>query len=312
MSRLALSACAVLLATAACQPKEEGSPEPTAGKPATARTGGSGGSSASGGSGAGSGGSGGSSTPAATGGAGNVPATGGATGSTGGSPGTGGGGAGGGAAGAGGGAGGAPATNTDAAAPDTASGTPSTPGLKKIFDGTSWDGWEYDPRCWKLENGAMRGQCPSGQSQAFTKESYSNFRLILHSRMVASNDHLGVCIWGGRPRAGSYGFAGCLLPQPPGGAFWDYLTNKDHPTGGDKSKQSMWHKTEILANRMTGRVLMAVDGKLVHDFKDTQLPRRQNGPIGMQIHKATPTIVEYKDIEIEVDPKEDRLITLTQ
>ena len=201
----------------------------------------------------------------------------------------------------------------DAPAEDASgeAGPAATPGMVKIFDGTSWDGWEYDPRCWKLQDRAMRGQCPSGQSQAFTKESYSNFRLILWSRMVASNDHLGVCIWGGRPGAGSYGFSGCLLPQPPGGAFWDYATNTDHPTGGDKSKQNLWHKTEILANRTTGKVLMAVDGKLVHTFQDKQLARRKHGPIGMQIHKATPTIVEYRDIEVEVDPKEDRLITLT-
>jgi hypothetical protein len=96
-----------------------------------------------------------------------------------------------------------------------------------------------------------------------------------------------------------------------GGAFWDYATNTDHPTGGDKSFQNQWHKTEILANRMTGRVLMAVNGKLVHDYMDKQLARRKHGPIGMQIHKAGAYIAEYRDIEIEVDPKEDRLITLT-
>jgi hypothetical protein len=266
----------------------------TGGSGGTSASGGSGGASASGGSGGSTGGSGGSST----GGTG--------TGGSGGSS-TGGSGTGGSTASDAGGTGDGPAS--DAPAGDGPSA--ATPGMVKIFDGSSWDGWEYDPRCWKLVDRAMRGQCPSGQSMAFTKESYSNFRLILWSRMVQSNDHLGVCIWGGRPGAGSYGFSGCLLPQPPGGAFWDYATNTDHPTGGDKSFQMMWHKTEILANRMTGRVLMAVNGKLVHDYMDKQLARRKHGPIGMQIHKAGAYIAEYRDIEVEVDPKEDRLITLT-
>ena len=72
-----------------------------------------------------------------------------------------------------------------------------------------------------------------------------------------------------------------------------------------------WHQTEILANRDTGRVLVAVNGKLLHDYQDSPatLPRRKAGPIGMQIHKAG-TESEYKDISVEVDPKSDQLITL--
>jgi hypothetical protein len=157
----------------------------------------------------------------------------------------------------------------------------------------------------------MRGQVQSGQSQAFTKESYSNFRLILKSRMVASNDHLGVCLWGGRPAAGSYGFSRCLLVIPPRGSIWDYSNNTDHPRPELGINQNEWHTTEILANRTTGKVLVAVNGKLVHTYMDTRLNVRQHGPIGMQIHRAGATIVEYKGIDIEVDPKNENLLTLT-
>jgi hypothetical protein len=128
---------------------------------------------------------------------------------------------------------------------------------------------------------------------------------------VVGNDHLGICLWGGRPAAGSYGFAKCLLVIPPNGAIWDYLTNKDNPKPDYQKGMAEWHKTEILANRTTGRVLVAVNGKLVHDYQDSpaNLPKRQNGPIGMQIHKAG-TESEYKDIEIEVDPKVDHLLSV--
>jgi len=181
----------------------------------------------------------------------------------------------------------------------------------KIFDGTSWDNWVYDPRCWTIVGGAMHGQCPGGQSQAFTKESYSNFRLILQARMVTTNDHLGICLWGDRPGAGKYGFGGCLLVIPPNGAIWDYRTNSDNPKPANDAIKFMFHKVEILADRTIGRVQVAVNGKLVHDYRDKILPQRKHGPIGMQIHKAGAYEVEYKDIEVEVDPKEDRLITLT-
>ena len=186
------------------------------------------------------------------------------------------------------------------------------PGMTVLFDGTNFDHWVYNPAAWTIKDGAMHGKSPQGQSQAFTKENYSSFRLIVSSRMVKSNDHLGVCLWGGRPAAGRYGFERCLLVIPPHGAIWDYLDNSDHP----KPKifdQNEWHRTEILANRETGKVLVATDGKLVHEYQDPagQLGRRQNGPIGMQIHRAGEPEVQYKDIAIEVDPKEDRLLTLT-
>jgi hypothetical protein len=197
-----------------------------------------------------------------------------------------------------------------AVAPVTDGGATSYPGMVRIFDGKTWEGWEYDRRCWTIVDGAMHGKSPSGQSQAFTKESYSNFRLILKSKMVKTMDHLGVCLWGDRPAAGSYGFGGCLLMIPPSGSFWDYRNGTDHARPGNEAIKYMFHETEVLANRTTGRILVAVNGKLVHDFKDPNLSRRKHGPIGMQIHKAGDTEVEYKDIEIEVDPKDDKLITL--
>jgi len=192
---------------------------------------------------------------------------------------------------------------------DTAA--PVSSGLVKIFDGTSFDNWVYNPAYWKLRDGAMVGRSTGGQSMAFTRQDYSNFRLIVWSRMVVGNDHLGICLWGGRPAAGSYGFSKCLLVIPPNGAIWDYLTNKDNPKPNYQVGMAEWHKTEVLANRTTGRVLVAVNGKLVHDYQDSPatLPKRQNGPIGMQIHK-TGTESEYKDIEVEVDPKVDRLLTV--
>jgi hypothetical protein len=198
-----------------------------------------------------------------------------------------------------------------AASPDGAGVTPPATNLVKIFDGTSFENWEYNPSAWTLRDGAMVGKVGSGQSQAFTKKDYSSFRLIVWSRMVVGNDHLGICLWGARPAAGTYGFGKCLLVIPPNGAIWDYLTNTDNPKPDYQKGMTEWHRTEILANRTTGRVLVAVNGKLVHDYQDppAKLPKRQNGPVGVQIHKAG-TESEYKDIEIEVDPKDDRLLTV--
>jgi hypothetical protein len=192
-------------------------------------------------------------------------------------------------------------------------GLPTAPGLVKIFDGSGWDNWDYDPKAWTIVEGAMHGHITGGQSQAFTKKDYANFRLIVWSRMTKGNDHLGICIWGGRPGAGKYGFERCLLVIPPNGAIWDYLENKDYPKPDYQKGMEVWHRTEILANQKTGKVLVAISGKLIHEFQDTpdRLAKRKPGPVGMQIHKAGEPEVEYKDIEIEVDPPSDKLVTLT-
>jgi hypothetical protein len=197
-----------------------------------------------------------------------------------------------------------------ATAPDGAA--PVSAGLVKIFDGTSFDNWVYNPAAWTLKDGAMVGKVASGQSLAFTKADYSSFRLVVWSRMVNGNDHLGICFWGGRPAPGKYGFEKCLLVIPPNAAIWDYLTNTDNPKPDYQKGMAEWHKTEILANRTTGHVLVAVNGKLLHYYQDpaAKMARRQSGPVGVQIHKAG-TESEYKDIEIEVDPKDDKLLTLT-
>ena len=205
-----------------------------------------------------------------------------------------------------------PSSDAPVAGPPAGDGAASS-GLVKIFDGTSFDNWEYDPKAWVLKDGAMHGNIQGGQSQAFTKKDYSNFRLIVWSRMTAGNDHLGICFWGSRPGPGKFGFGGCLLVIPPNAAIWDYLRNQDHPKPNYQVGMSDWHKTEILANRTTGRVLVAVNGKLLHEYQDppANLSQRKNGPVGMQIHKAGAPHVEYKDIEIEVDPPNQQLITLT-
>jgi hypothetical protein len=204
----------------------------------------------------------------------------------------------------------APPPAPDAVASGEA-GTPTLPGMVTLFDGSSFDNWVYDPAAWKIVDRAMVGKVGGGQSQAFTKADYGSFRLIVWSRMVNGNDHLGICFWGARPAPGKYGFGACLLVIPPNGAIWDYLTNTDNPKPNYQVGMADWHQTEILANQTTGRVQVAVNGKLVHDYQDpaAKLPRRKRGPIGMQIHKAG-TESEYRDISVEVDPKSDQLLTL--
>jgi hypothetical protein len=273
--------------------------------------------SAGGKSGAGSGGS-----PGGAGGAGGVQPPGGAPGAGGAGGDTGSGGAGvpdagppdavgGGAGGANGGAGGA---NGGAGGASGGAGGASgdvPPGMTKLFDGTTLTGWDGNPAFWSVKDGAIDGTAQKGGQLIMTKDDYDDFRFIVASRRVSMTEHLGICFWGGRTPVWKYN--GCKLLIPPSGGSWEYagsgglpgITPYPHPSFDPQQ----WHVTELLAHLKTGTVEMAIDGTHVLTYKEPNLGRLKQGPIGLQIH-ANASEVQYKDVYVEVNPAVDKLLTL--
>jgi Domain of Unknown Function (DUF1080) len=197
------------------------------------------------------------------------------------------------------------------------------PGCAKIFDGKSFEGWEADPSTWSIADGAMRGVGGSSRL-AYTKADYGSFRLIFTARMNPVNgDHLGVLFWGDRPKDPSrpkIDNAGWIQFMPPFGGMWDYHPpkhrNLPHETLAQASRDSTrWCTTELLCNLEKGTMRAAVDGvetvRYTHpDAGERKDPERRiiPGPIGMFRHGSGAS--EYKGIYLEVDPKEDKLLTV--
>jgi hypothetical protein len=288
--------------------------------PASGRaTGGSGGRATGTG---GAGGSGGSASGGSAGsaGVGGSAGSGGAMGGAGGSSGSGGDGVGtGGAAGGLGGADGGvnetappPATADGGAASVTDGGTWAIPpGMTNLFDGTSLDGWTGNPAVWKLNaaDKAIEGITPesNGGTYFYTKGDYDDFRVVVTERAVATMNHMGLCFWGGR---GGTGANGCLDVIPPSGSIWDYGDGGQKPGGVGSANNPikfMWHQVEILASAATGEILVAVNGKQTTTYK--KAGRAKKGPFGLQAH-AKASHQQYRDIWIEANPKERRLLTV--
>jgi hypothetical protein len=197
------------------------------------------------------------------------------------------------------------------------------PGCVKIFNGKNFDGWEADPSTWSIVEGAMRGVGGTSRA-AYTKKDYGSFRLIFTSRMNPVNrDHLGVLFWGDRPldpAKPKIDGAGWLQFMPPHGAMWDYHPpkhkNLPHETlakgGRDFTK---WNTCEILCNLEKGTMRAAVDGVEIARYQHPTPSERKDpekrivaGPIAMFRHGGGAS--EYKDIYVEENPKEDRLVTV--
>ena len=190
-------------------------------------------------------------------------------------------------------------------------------GLTPLFDGKTLNGWVGNPDSWKVEDGAIVAR--DGNQALMTAADYDNFRIIVSTVQVQEpTNHQGICFWGDRPAKGDWGYGGCMDVMPPMPWTWDYTT-KAALAGQmllsrdlDKElgiKRSQWTQAEILVNREKGTIRMAVNGIEVLSYIDSNPSRLKKGPIGLQAH-AKNSEVRYKDIFIEVNPTEDRLITV--
>jgi hypothetical protein len=187
-------------------------------------------------------------------------------------------------------------------------------GLTPLFDGKTLKGWVGDPACWKVVDGAIVGV--KGDQNLMTEGDYDNFRLIVSTRQVKEpSNHQGIGFWGERMPPGKYGYGKCLLVMPPSKWMWDYSRG-----GGAvgkvalgqnlaQIKNSGWTQAEILVNLPKATVRMAINGVEMLNYTDSDPKRWKKGPIGLQAHAGNKD-VRYKDIFIEVNPKEDKLITL--
>jgi len=211
----------------------------------------------------------------------------------------------------------------DATLVSQAESASSYPGCIKIFNGVNFDGWEADPSTWSIVDGAMRGF--GGTSRlAFTKRDYGSFRLIFTARMnPVNNDHLGVLFWGDRPIDPSkpkIDNAGWIQFMPPQGAMWDYHPPKHHnlthqTIAAGERDFTQWCTTEIICDLEKGVMRAAVNGVEIVRYTHPDAGERKNpekriisGPIGMFRHGKGAS--EYKDIYLEVNPKDDRFLTV--
>jgi hypothetical protein len=191
-------------------------------------------------------------------------------------------------------------------------GPPPTPaGLTSIFDGTTLNGWDGNPTIWSVKDAAIHGITQNGGQLIKTKELYDNFRIVGSARMLGADisQHLGICIWGAPAAPGNWGYAGCVEFTPGSGSYWDYGKCGAKNQNYTYATKPVWSQFEILANLMTGKVRVAINGHEVGGYTDCANSGHKKGPIGLQIH-AHASEVEYKDLAVQVNPTEDKLLTV--
>ncbi len=198
--------------------------------------------------------------------------------------------------------------------------------IASLFDGQSLAGWTQIPEnSWIATNGAM-ASLGLARGVIYTANDYGHYRLMFTMRHVSGNkDHQAcVLVFCTRPRPGQKPLdaLGGIQFQVPNGGHWDYRPGHNNGGKGEftsvtktKFDPHQWSRVEILVDAAKGVARMAVaqpPGSPAVEVLDFNVPEAgKAGPIAWQMHNKG-LFDEYKDVSIEVDPKEDRLITVNQ
>jgi Domain of Unknown Function (DUF1080) len=176
---------------------------------------------------------------------------------------------------------------------------------------------------WVVKDGAM-ASTGSGRGVIYSAKDYGRFRLMFTLRHVSGDpDHRAcVLIFCTRPQGGEKPLdaLGGIQFQVPNGGHWDYRPGMNNAGGAEftsmtkqKFDEHEWSRVEIVADASKGTARMAVaqpiGSKAIEmlDFKDPAAGKV--GPVALQMHNAG-LFDEYKDLAIEVDPKDDELISM--
>jgi hypothetical protein len=200
----------------------------------------------------------------------------------------------------------------------------------KLFDGKTLDGWEGYSDFWSVKDGeivAKNKEPIAFSTYLTTKKTFSDFRLTFSAKLVQSEMHSGIALWGAlfvpkevkdaAKEHAEHTYQGQLVMFPSGYGLWDlYRRNGDinlsqalRDVEIKAGKQHDWNDMEILAQG--NRIRFAVNGKAVLDWHDPQPDLVKEGPIGLQLHSnKDPQEIHWKGLVIETFPKEDKLLTV--
>jgi hypothetical protein len=184
-----------------------------------------------------------------------------------------------------------------------------------LFNGKDLTGWEgQTKKHFSVQDGIIVGKngkenAPPASTYLVTKQKYRNFRLIFESKLVTSEMHSGIALWGKtvERKGDPFSYQGHLVMYPSNYGFYDlYCRNsvyRDTKKVAKKAgKQHDWNRMEILA--IGHRIQHVINGKLVADWSDPKPELCGTGPIGLQLHShRAPQEVQFRGLILTVDPE---------
>jgi len=201
------------------------------------------------------------------------------------------------------------------------------PGFKPIFDGKSLEGWDGNPKFWKVEDGAITGQTTADNPTKgntfliWRQGDVDDFVLRLQYKIVGGNSGIQYRSKEGDPwvvggyqadfEAGDM-FSGILYEERGRGILAQRGTKVTIDIDGKKHEEKIgdskelqshikkedWNDYEITAqgNRLTHKI----NGHVTAEVIDNQTSKRaMSGILALQVHAGPPMKVQFKNLRLQ-------------
>jgi hypothetical protein len=207
-------------------------------------------------------------------------------------------------------------------------------GFKPIFNGKSLDGWDGNPKLWRVEDGAIVGETTAeNPTQGNTFLIWrggkpANFELKAEFRTPNpgfANSGIQIRSWEGPEKWRVSGYQPDITGDNQytgicyGENFRGILAQRgekvtigaDHKPKvveqlGDPNelvkvvKKHDWNEYDIVANG--NRIIQKINGQVMCDITDEDTMARKDGIIALQIHAGPPMKVQFRNIRIKELP----------
>ncbi len=181
-------------------------------------------------------------------------------------------------------------------------------GFRPLFNGHDLEGWDGDPRLWRVVDGAIVGSTEetSIDQNSFlsTVDVFSDFVLDISVRL--RNHNSGVQFRSRRlPEFGVAGYQadiaeeryfGMLYEEQGRGFFeyWNEMSDSERAAVHAQARQGQWNRYRITCRG--DRVRIELNGVTTCDISDPEGARK--GVIALQLHTGPPMQVRFKEISI--------------
>lgn len=189
----------------------------------------------------------------------------------------------------------------------------------QIFNGKDLAGWVGHEKYWSVKDGVIIGKNTDKvpvSTYLLTERKFTDFRLVFESKLVTSEMHSGIAMWGriAPDKGDMFTYAGHLVMYPSGYGFYDLygrnMLHQNAPAAQKVGKQHDWNKMEILAQG--NRIRFVLNGTLISDWREPEPDRIKEAPIGLQLHSnSVPQEIQWKGLDLETFP-EDKLLTVKE
>ena len=176
-------------------------------------------------------------------------------------------------------------------------------GFNPLFNGKNLDGWDGDPRLWKVVDGVIEGSTEGVTLQQnsflFTKRTFSNF--VLKAQMKLRNHNSGIqfrsqrrpdfVAAGYQMDAGENNYWGNIYEERgKRGIMVDSFKEK----GSTVLKPNDWNDVEIACEG--DHIQIKLNGLVTADIHDSVL---LDGVIAFQLHRGPPMQVWFRNVVIK-------------